>query len=235
MSRRILFIALAALAGFAGGVLGGSLRPEPAAAVASQPVSQQAVTAAKGEDLLRDVVGRPFDRKRSDWLFQRLSRHAGRIDETLERLNAEIDRDPASADLWCALATALCAKTVYATPIGPQQASVWERAVRAYDEAIRLDPNHWEARWGKAFGTSMAPEFVGLRPEAIRQFEELVEVQERLAPAPEQERVYARLGTLYKNAGNTLRARETWRRGLARFPGSKPLRQALELIGEIDG
>ena len=35
----------------------------------------------------------------------------------------------------------------------------------------------WEARYSLAFGDSMAPEFVGLRPKVIEQFEELMAIQ----------------------------------------------------------
>ena len=44
--------------------------------------------------------------------------------------------------------------------------------------------------------------------------------------------MYARLGTLYKDAGNAKKAREVWERGRERFPEDKTLTAALELIGK---
>jgi TolA-binding protein len=78
----------------------------------------------------------------------------------------------------------------------------------------------------------MAPEFVGLRPRAIRQFEELVEIQEKQPKAPEHVEVYLRLGTLLKDAGNVKKARETWQRGLDRFPDDRRPVDALALVEE---
>jgi tetratricopeptide (TPR) repeat protein len=159
-----------------------------------------------------------------------LSKRHDAIGDTIARLEAEIARNPKSADLYAALATAYGAKTAFATPPGPEQGVVWEKAEKAYDEAIRLDPEHWQARYDKAFGDSMAPEFVGLRPRAIRGFEELMRIQETKPVAPEHLEVYVRLGTLLKDAGNVKKARETWQRGLERFPDDRRLVDAIALL-----
>jgi tetratricopeptide (TPR) repeat protein len=103
------------------------------------------------------------------------------------------------------------------------------RAQAAYEAAIKLEPEHWTARYGKAFGTSMAPEFLGMRPEAIRQFEELLEIQKRKAPEPHYAGTYFRLGTLYKDAGNVEKAREIWGAGLALFPDNEELKGTIEV------
>lgn len=183
-------------------------------------------------DPLRGILGRTYGYVQSRQLFTRLSRSHQAIGDVIARLEAEIEKNPQSADLHAALATAYAAKTAYATPPGPDQGVVWAKAEEAYNEAIRIDPEHWEARYGQAFGDSMAPEFVGLRPRAIREFEELMEIQERKPLAPEHAEVYVRLGTLYKDAGNTKKARETWRRGLDRFPEETRLTEALALVEE---
>ncbi len=263
MLEKLSFLIVAVLAGLGGGFLSGKLHAAPAPhraaarAVAVQrfedvtrrltvlesvtaqepePVAKAAKPAVKPApaDDLSDIVGKKFDHTLSDRFFYRLTRSPDRIDSLIGKIRQEIKKDPTNADLWCAFATAYGARTATMTP-GPEQGPVWELAVQAYDEAIRLDKNHWEARYGKAFGTSMAPEFVGLRPEAIRQFEELVDVQERQAPTEEHVLVYTRLGTLFKNAGNVKRAREVWEQGLRRFPSNKQLVESLDLIGDRDG
>ena len=111
---------------------------------------------------------------------------------------------------------------------GPQQGLVWAKASESYDKAIELDPGHWQARFGKAFGISMAPEFLGVRPVAIKQFEELLAIQEQGAPEPHHAQTYFRLGTLYKDAGNTAKAREIWDRGLRLFPDNSVLKGTIE-------
>ena len=78
----------------------------------------------------------------------------------------------------------------------------------------------------------MAPEFAGLRPSAIRQFEELMRIQETRAPAEEHSQVYLRLGTLYKDAGNPKKARAIWKRGLKRHPESEQLREVVSILEE---
>jgi tetratricopeptide (TPR) repeat protein len=200
---------------------------------ATRPPAPEAPSdSAKEGDPLAAVLGRTFGYGESEALFGRLARDHGAIGDVIARLEAEIARNPRSADLHAALATAYAAKTAFFTPPGPEQGTVWEKAERAYDEAIRLDPGHWQARYGKAFGDSMAPEFVGLRPRAIRQFEELMEIQEKKPSAPEHVEVYLRLGTLLKDAGNVKRAREVWQRGLDRFAGDARLAEALALMEE---
>jgi tetratricopeptide (TPR) repeat protein len=187
---------------------------------------------AKEGDPLAGVLGRKFGYTEAETLFEKLARDRASIGDVIARLEKEIAANPRSADLHAALATAYGAKTAFDTPPGPEQGTVWEKAERAYDEAIRLDPGHWQARYGKAFGDSMAPEFVGLRPRAIRQFEELVEIQEKQPKAPEHVEVYLRLGTLLKDAGNVKKARETWQRGLDRFPDDRRPVDALALVEE---
>ena len=182
--------------------------------------------------ILEGMLAGDFDYDDSTALFARLAKHRGAIDATVAKIEAAIKQDPNNADLHCALATALSAKTAYATPPGPEQGLVWQKTIAAYDKAIELDPDHWNARYGKAFGASMAPEFVGMRPAAIRGFEKLVEIQERQAQRPEHVLVFVRLGALYKSAGNTRRAREVWEQGRLRFPDEKQLKDALEMIGE---
>ncbi|MCK6459962.1 MAG: hypothetical protein L6Q95_08720 [Planctomycetes bacterium] len=184
------------------------------------------------KDPLAGVLGSAFGFREAEALFEALARDRGTIDGVIARLEKEIVANPRSADLHAALATAYGAKTAFDTQPGPEQGTVWAKAERAYDEAIRLDPEHWQARYGRAFGDSMAPEFVGLRPRAIRQFEDLMEIQERKPAAPEQAEVYLRLGTLLKDAGNVKKARETWQRGRARFPEDRRLADALALTEE---
>lgn len=207
-------------------------------AAGKQPRGVDAAPRAPGappdppEDALAAVLGRTFGYGEADALFEALARDRGTIDDVIARIEKEIAANPRSADLHAALATAYGAKTAFGTPPGPEQGTVWAKAEQAYDAAIRLDPEHWQARYGRAFGDSMAPEFVGLRPRAIRQFEDLMEIQEKRPAAPEQVEVYLRLGTLLKDAGNVKKARETWQRGLARFPDDKRIVEALALTEE---
>jgi tetratricopeptide (TPR) repeat protein len=180
-------------------------------------------------DPLDGLLGQPFGATSASRLFNRLIQNPDRFDATVDRLRKEIEKDPKNAELHVALATALLSRIASMAP-SPQQGMLWMEASASYDKAIELEPNHWQARYGKAFGTSMAPEFVGMRPEAIRQFEELVAIQETQALAPEHAQVYYRLGTLYKDAGNPAKAREIWAKGRKLFPDNVSMKEAMELL-----
>ncbi|MHC4953393.1 MAG: hypothetical protein ACYTGZ_05840 [Planctomycetota bacterium] len=184
------------------------------------------------EDPLAEYMEGRFDNDKSNGLFAHLGRNRNRIESTIRKLEAAIKKEPNNPELYVALATAYGAKTAYATQPGPEQGIVWEQAKNAYKGALKIEPNHWQARYGLAFGDSMAPEFVGLRPKAIEQFEELVQIQESGTPREEQALVYMRLGTLYKDAGSVKKARAMWRRGVDRHPGNESLKKALALVTE---
>ena len=176
------------------------------------------------------LKGKKFSSQMRDRLITSLSVQPDKIDATIESLLAAVKDDPNNAELQTALASAYTAKTAFGTAQGPAQGIPFMKALGAYNKALELDPDHWTASFGKAFDTSMAPEFIGMRPTAIREFEGLMERQEARAPQPEFERTYIRLGTLYKDAGTTEKARSIWKRGIQQFPESRQLREALAVI-----
>jgi len=198
--------------------------PGEGTAEGATPAPEQTI-----EDIVRGLKGRKLGRDDTNRLFSWLSLHKDRIQDVIAALQKEIEGDPTDPELQVALATAYVADLSNNTVPGPQQGIVWMKASAAYDAAIKLDPEHWTARFGKAFGTSMAPEFIGLRPEAIRQFEELLEIQKRKAPEPHFADTYFRLGTLYKDAGNVEKARQIWNAGLALFPDNEELKGTIEV------
>jgi hypothetical protein len=184
-------------------------------------------SAALGE-VMGWLKGRKMGNAETNRLFGWLTVNKDHIAQAIAAIEKEVAADPANAELHVALATAYVAELWNNTAQGPQQGLVWMKASAAYDAAIKLQPEHWQARFGKAFGTSMAPEFLGMRPEAIRQFEELLEIQKRNPPEPHFAGTYFRLGTLYKDAGNVDKARELWNAGLALFPDNEQLKATIE-------
>lgn len=178
-------------------------------------------------EVVQALIGKPFGFYESNRLVWWLSRNKDKIKEVIEGIEEQIRKNPTDPNLHVALAAAWTAELIN-QPQGPQQGIMWGRVGAAYDAALALEPNHWQARFGKAFGTSMAPEFMAMRPEAIRQFEELKAIQSRRAPEPEHAQVYFRLGTLYKDAGNAEKARAIWAEGLKLFPDNQELKDTLE-------
>jgi tetratricopeptide (TPR) repeat protein len=186
------------------------------------PVAEAAVT-----ELVAKLKTLHVGHMEAQRLHMWLATNPERIPAVIRSLESAITNDPKNADLRVSLATVYVALLSTAPP-GPRQAPLWGKASASYDAAMEINPDHWQARYGKAFALSMAPEFIGLRPEAIRQFEVLLERQERLAPEPDHVETYLRLGTLYKDAGNTDKARELWERGLRLFPEDARLKGTLD-------
>ncbi|MHC4849378.1 MAG: tetratricopeptide repeat protein, partial [Planctomycetota bacterium] len=133
---------------------------------------------------------------------------------------------------YTALATVHVSKLAAGVAVGPAAGPVYMEALKAYDKALELNPDHWDARFSKSFTTSMAPEFIGLRPMSIRMFEDLVQRQDSLPKNDEFRRTYMRLGTLYKDGGNTEKAKQIWKKGLERFPDDKMIQAALAVLEE---
>ncbi len=204
------------------GMSRGAPRLEGAPAMAKDPKR-------KAADVVRGFVGKRFGPREFAWLFKWLSDYPGEIDETVAGLQEAVEKDPTNPELQTALATALVGKLVNATQPGPAQGQVWGLANAAYEAALRNDPEHWQARSGQAFGTSMIPGFLGQRPKAIKQFEELRKRQESIAPEKHFSQTYYRLGSLYKEEGNVEKAREIWQKGLDLFPNNKDLKDALDV------
>ena len=200
-----------------------------------RPETPEAVAAAAKKEFVpsryvESLRGKRFALKDSDALITVLSMQKDKIEPTIAALKKAIEADPSNPDLHAALAAAHVTKLAGGMVSGPAAGPVYMQAIQAYDKAIALEPDHWDARFMKAFTTSMAPEFVGMRPASIRMFEDLVQRQESLPKNNDFRRTYMRLGTLYKDAGNTDKAKEMWKKGLERFPDDRQLREALGVI-----
>jgi tetratricopeptide (TPR) repeat protein len=159
-------------------------------------------------------------------LWQRL-RDENRIDAVLAEIERQTELAPNNPDLQNELGKAYIQK-LFDAGIGPMAATWGEKADQAYDRALALDETHWEARFQKAMALSNWPEFMGKRGESLRQFEILVEQQERATPEPNHMQTYYFLGNLYDQGGNREKALATWKRGLTRFPDSAQLRRKTE-------
>jgi len=171
----------------------------------------------------------PFGIELSDKIIEVLSINKDQIEPTIAALKKELKNDPENPELWSALGAAYFAKLASGEAEGPAAARVYRDVMQAYDKAIQYDEHHWTARYSKAFTTSMAPEFVGLRPASIRMFEDVVQRQEARPNAREYARCYMRLGTLYKDAGNMEKAKQIWKKGLRLYADDRQLTEALEV------
>ena len=114
----------------------------------------------------------------------------------------------------------------------PEVGDLATQADLAFDRALELDPQNWDARFTKAVALSNWPAFLGRQPEAIAQFETLLAQQENSPPNPQYAQTYLFLGNMYVQTGERAKAIETWQSGLARYPDDAALLEQLQLAGQ---
>jgi tetratricopeptide (TPR) repeat protein len=103
------------------------------------------------------------------------------------------------------------------------------KADGAFDQALELDPRHWDARFSKAISLAFWPPIFGKQAGAVKNFETLMLQQEEAGGAsqPQYAQTYQFLGNLYMQQGNSQKAREIWSRGLRFFPNDATLKESL--------
>jgi tetratricopeptide (TPR) repeat protein len=156
-------------------------------------------------------------------------REAGFLDEVVADYEARAAADPKNPERQHELGMAYLQK-IFAAGQGPE-AGVWAtKADRAFDAALALDSNHWDARFYKATSLSFWPPIFGKQAEAVRQFEILVEQQASSPSEPRFAQTHLWLGNLYEQTGQMEKAKSAWERGLALFPGDEELAKKLEAL-----
>ncbi len=151
---------------------------------------------------------------------------AGLLDGVLADLEAKAKADKQNPTAQVLLAEACIAK-IQDVGNGPLAGVYGNKADKAYDTALAADPEHWDARFGKAIALSFWPPIMGKQPEAIRQFETLLGQQEKRPTSPEYVDTYLLLGNLYAQSGNAAKAAEIWRKGATLFPDHAGLKEKL--------
>lgn len=153
---------------------------------------------------------------------------AGMLDELVaeyEKLAGENPNDPKAQT---ALGNAYLQK-IFNGAAGPE-AGIWgTKADKAFDKAIALDDHNWDARYMKAVSLSNWPAFLGKQPEAIHNFEVLVEQQSQGAVKPEYAQTYLILGNLYQQTGKLDKALAIWQQGQSMFPDVQQFGKQIQL------
>ena len=150
---------------------------------------------------------------------------AGLVDKLLAKYEERAKLAPNDPDAQVDLGSAYLQRLFQATP-GPEQ-GIWAgKADKAFDSALALDSNHWEARFSKAVSLSFWPPIFGKQKEAVTHFETLLSQQSQSsAKDPRFAQTHLLLGNLYQQSGNAAKASETWSAGLALYPDNASLKE----------
>ena len=97
------------------------------------------------------------------------------------------------------------------------------QADQSFNTALGIEPTNWEAKFFKAAALSRWPPEMNKGPEVIQQLSNLIDQQEAIPPQPQFAQTYVLLGDQYKKTGQPDYAVQTWRLGLAKFPGDSTL------------
>jgi tetratricopeptide (TPR) repeat protein len=149
-----------------------------------------------------------------------------------------LERAKSEAEKYAALRTAdpdaqILLGVIYthwlmAIPEGPERSPWAQRALDAFEKAVKAAPDNWDALFHHAVNLSRWPASLGRQGTAIRALESLVQWQEIRDPKPPFLETYLILGDTYKTAGQLEKARDAWTRGLRIFPDNPRLKEALQ-------
>lgn len=214
----------AGLARSAAGAVAGAVYPTGAPADGGKGTEKP----TDGESLLAQIREGRIPEDGTFALFQK-AKDLGVLDEALKEMEKYAAAHPGDADVQVELASAYIVKLM-AVPDGMERGTWSMKSLAACENALKIDPEHWDAQFTKGMNLSQWPAFLGKQPEAIRTFEKLIEQQERGAPDPGYAQTYYQLGNTYRTAGNLEKARKVFTRGLELFPEDKQLREQLDLL-----
>ena len=199
----------------------------PTAAAGSPEETAAAAIEDRGaQEILDEILASGLWSDGGDELWEEL-RERGLIDEAIALLEQQAELWPNDPDARVDLAAAYIAK-IQDVPQGPQSGMWAMKADGAYDAALELDEEHWNARFGKATALSFWPPLFGKQGEAIQNFEVLIAQQQKQPAADHHAMTYVFLGNLYQQSGEGDKALELWKKGAGLFPSNAELAAKLE-------
>ncbi len=164
-----------------------------------------------------------YAEKQSAWNELRSS---GELTKAIADLETAARSDPSVAEYPAVLGQAYI-QQLMVTQDERDRVMLAMKADQSFDQALRLDPTNWEARFTKASALSYWPAEMNKSEEVMQQLVTLAEQQETLSPQPQFAQTYLLLGDQYQKAGYSDLARQTWQRGANLFPNNDTLRKKL--------
>lgn len=206
-------------------------RNAPLAASAEKPAAADALASArereqKLSDALAALLAPGLGEAERQKIWSDMVK-AGLVDALVAEFEKRAELDPNDPDAQVELGSAYLQK-LFTVGSGPEQGTWANKADKAFDAALALDSNHWDARFSKAVSLSFWPPVFGKQKDAIRNFETLIEQQSSSSSKdPRFAQTHLLLGNLYQQSGNAAKANETWAAGLALYPDSAALKEKL--------
>jgi tetratricopeptide (TPR) repeat protein len=164
-----------------------------------------------------------FAQKQAAW---KLLRDTGQLDQAIAQLKEAVKDDPSVAEYSAVLGQAYLQKLGTTQDIRQQSILAME-ADQTFDEALKLDPNNWDARFWKASALTHWPAELNKSQEVMENLSTLIDQQETRPPQPEYAQTYVLLGEQYLKAGYPDNAQQMWQRGAALFPNNGQLQAKL--------
>ena len=151
-------------------------------------------------------------------------RESGQVEEMVKMFEKNATNNPSNPDSQVQLGVAYLMQIQGMTP-GIETGKIATNADLTFDKALKLDPEHWDARFVKAQSLSFWPPMFGKQAEAIQHLETLRGQQEtKSAQDVKYAQTYMVLGNLYSQQGKKDKAMEAWRKGATLFPDHTGLR-----------
>lgn len=202
----------------------------PAKTVSATPVAEAKTKAPRSQQpLVRQAVDTLVSPQAN--FVQRSAaleelRKSGKLDQAISDLEQRVADNPQSPECPAALGRAYLQKCGTIQDVR-EQGILAMKADQAFDAALNLDGNNWDARFTKAVAMSYWPTQMNRGTEVMQHFSTLIEQQEAQSPQPQFAQSYVWLGKEYAKYGHVQEARDVWQRGSALFPQDQELRSKL--------
>lgn len=180
------------------------------------------------DEVLADVLAADDVQRAALW--KQLAEE-GRADEVLEAMRLRAEEAPSDPDKQVELGQAYIAR-IAEVGNSPLAGTYAMQADAAFERALAVDPQHYEARFTKAVSLSFWPPVFGKQAAAIEQFEILIAQHSTQSPKPRFAETHLLLGNMYQQTGQRDRALAAWRNGAALFPAHEGLAQQLRLASQ---
>jgi tetratricopeptide (TPR) repeat protein len=99
------------------------------------------------------------------------------------------------------------------------------QADQAFDAALKIDPNNWEAQYVKSASMYYWPSSQQTDNQEVQQLTHLIDQQESMPSNPEFAQTYLLLGNEYQKLGQQDKALATWQLGAQEFPNNSDLQK----------